>query len=239
MLKSILISVYGIVMLSCGLPGVYGQLNPNLYKELEFFVGAGTTHYLGDVGGSSNDKVGVPALFDNLGLDLINSRIALSLGSRYAFTKNLAVSASINPIWYYGSDEDSEKESRGYYFDSYLLRAGGQLEYYFANRLTGFAPFGFAGLGGMLFWVDSRDTRGQRAEMRGSGDFMFGLGTRFPGRSRLTHSVHLSFHYYFTDLVDGLAGSLKRNDTGFTLMYQANLEWLANFIYDHRGLIRN
>lgn len=213
-----------------------GQVTRNIYEELELIGGIGTTHYFGDIGGSRGDLIGVAALFDNLGLDVENSRLATRLGARYAFNKSMAVSVHLSPMFYYGSDERSSKAYRGYWFDTYILAFTAQYEYYFANRLTGYSPYGFAGLGGLAYWVDANHFPSKK--MNEAMDITMGFGMRFPTRSKLTHSVELGFHYYLTDRLDGLQGALKRNDTGFTLLYMINFEWLANFIYDHRGLIR-
>ncbi|MCD6332377.1 MAG: hypothetical protein J7L89_03805, partial [Bacteroidales bacterium] len=198
----------------------------------------GTTNYLGDVGGSSDHLGGFVALFDNLGVDPMNTRLAIEIGSRYVFKKNLAISLYASPMLYYGSDLNSSKEARGYYFDTYIFELGSHFEYYFANRMTGFAPYGFAGLGGLLYWVNANHTS-DPIKTRMANDLMFGIGTRFASKHKLTHSLELGFHYYLTDYIDGLPGYLKRNDTGFTLLYSISFEWVANFIYDYRGLIRD
>ena len=214
----------------------HAQPQQNIYKEMELFGGINTTHYLGDVGGSSDDKIGLAAVFDNLGFDPLSSRLGLTFGSRYVFAKNMAVSAHLSPMFYYGSDENSSKERRAYYFNTFLFETSGRFEYYFANRITGFAPFGQLGLGGLLYWFNPRNAGADKT--RTALDLIIGVGTRLPSMNKLTHSFEVSFHYYFTDLLDGFQGNRQLNDTGFTLHYYLNFEWVASFIYDHRGLIR-
>lgn len=224
-----------LILLTAGKQG-YGQLRSPEFEELELFGGIGTTHYFGDIGGSRGDMTGIFALYDNLGLDIENSRLALRFGVRYAVFNRLALTLHFSPMVYYGSDERSSKAARDYWFDCWILSLNSHLEYYFAKRLSGFSPYAYGGIGGLAYWLDARHFDGDLS--RSTMDVTVGFGMRLPSRSRLTHSLELGFHYYLTDYLDGTPGSLKRNDTGFILMYQLNLAWMANFLYDHRGLIR-
>jgi hypothetical protein len=225
-----------LLVFAIGVPA-QSQLLKKLYKDVEVFVGTGTTNYFGDIGGKDMNISGVQAVFDNLDIDLWQTRMMLVGGARFTPAKNFAVSMLLSPVFIRGSDLRSNYAWRGYEFKTSIFEASVQGEYYFANRLTGIAPYGFAGLGGMVYSIKNNQST-TRSKWYPGNTFIFGLGSRFPAKNRLTHTLDFSFHFTASDFLDGYSTPRKSKDLFFVLSYKANFELLTKWYFDHRGLVR-
>ena len=216
---------------------IFAQVNSAAYyRSIEVFGGMGTTHYFGEVGGPGNNYSGFFAALDNLGFDPSQSRLGWSIGSRFEFRRDMALTASLNPLWISGSDQYSKRESRGYAFDAIVVEGSVNYEYYFAGRMTGFAPYGGFGLAASVYRYKQKQHQWER--LLYSPVLIFTIGARLPSRSKITHSIELGYHYMYTDFMDGLNGTLKIGDSYYFLKYLINFELEKTFVYDHKGLIR-
>lgn len=206
------------------------------YRSIEVFGGMGTTHYFGEVGGPSNSYSGFLAPLDNLGLDPLQTRLGLSIGSRYLFRKDMSITASLNPLWISGNDKNSLRESRGYAFDALVVESSLSYEYYFARRMTGLAPYGGFGVAASVYRF--RQKQQKWSKLYYSPVLIYSIGTRLPSHSKITQVIELGFHYMLTDFLDGLNGSKKVGDSYYFIKYVANFELEKTFAFDHKGLIR-
>ncbi|MBT3242861.1 MAG: hypothetical protein HN352_06910 [Bacteroidetes bacterium] len=207
------------------------------HQSYEVFVGMGSTHYFGEVGGPSDKYQGLFATLDNLGLDPTQSRLGWTLGGRYEFREEMALALAINPLWISGSDLNSKKEDRGYGFDVVLLEFAGNYEYYLAQRFTGLAPYATVGLAASVYRTREK-LQPHWTKLQYTPAIIFGLGTRFPSRTDLTHSIELGFHYMWTDRLDGIKGSREVGDTFYFIKYCVNFELDKTYLFDYRGLVR-
>ncbi len=207
------------------------------YQSYEFYMGVGSSHYFGEVGGASGTFRGLPAVVDNLGLDYENSRLNGTLGLRFEFRKDMAIRAGLHGVWIAGNDRWSANQKRGYAFDAILFGVVADYEYYLAQRMTGTAPYLSAGLGAFVYRWKLQNSN-QWTRLLYTPAVRFGIGTRLPSRGKLTHSVQVNFNYLISDFVDGINGARDIGDTFYTLSYVLNFELDKNFLYDHRGLIK-
>ena len=130
-----------LFMLAAGFQ-VQGQVLKKIFSEIEFIGGLGTTNYFGDVGGEDLDTKGIRVFFDKADIDLWQTRVALMTGLRVSNSKKFSFSMLLSPTFLSGSDERSKyaTEGRHYSFKTSLFELSLQGEYYFADRMTGFAP---------------------------------------------------------------------------------------------------
>ncbi|MCD6346115.1 MAG: hypothetical protein J7L96_01715, partial [Bacteroidales bacterium] len=179
------------------------QVSASFYnRSYEVFLGMGSTHYFGEVGGSSETYSGLIATLDNLGADPLQTRLGWTLGARYEFRTEMALSGAISPVWLSGSDQYSKKASRGYGFDVVLVEFSGQYEYYLAKRMTGMAPYITTGLAASVYRTRKKEQI-HWTKLLYTPAIIFGLGTRLPSHTPLTHSLEIGFHYLVTDNLDG------------------------------------
>ena len=216
-------------------PAVKAQFGRSLYKDAEVFVGTGTSNYFGDVGGQDSRITGVQAIFDHLDIDLWQTRMMFTSGLRVTPWKSFSLSGQFSPIFIAGNDLRSDRAARAYQFHTTILELSLQGEYYFANRLTGVAPYGFIGLGAMGFWRWA-DYKNKNIFDYGTS-YIFGIGTRFPTKNRFTHALDMSFHFSSTDWLDELPPNGNK-DILFLISYKLNFELYTKWYYDHRGLVR-
>ncbi len=213
------------------------QINAaSYYRSIEVFGGMGTTHYFGEVGGPSNDYSGFIAALDNLGFDPLQTRLGWSIGSRYEFRKDMALTLSVNPLWLGGSDKYSQRENRGYAFDAIVVESSLNYEYYFARRTTGLAPYGAFGVAASIYSFKKKNENW--SSLYYSPVMIFTIGTRLPSHSRITQGIEIGYHYMLTDFMDGLNGSKRVGDSYYFIKYLINFELEKSFVYDHKGLIR-
>ncbi len=206
------------------------------YKEVEAFLGGGTSSYFGDVGGTDSKITGVQAVFDHLDIDLWQTRFALTGGARIMPKQYLAISAQISPILLSGNDLRSNYAYRGYAFNTTILEISAQAEYYIANRMTGFAPYVFGGVGGMVFGY--KNNQGDKRKWDTGNTFILGLGSRFPETRRITHSIDFAFHFTTTDYLDGFPTPRKSPDLFFLISYKVNFNVFTLLTYDYRGRVK-
>lgn len=231
--------IFSILIFLAFLTGapLQAQLMRNFYKDIEVFGGIGTASYFGDVGGKDSKITGARALFDNLDIDLWQARPMATAGLRVNPFKYLAISGQLSPILLSGNDLRSNYASRGYAFRTRIWEICLQGEYYFADRITGYAPYLSAGFSGMFFSFKNNKSE-SRSKWYPGNSLVIGLGTRFPTKDRLTHSLDASFHFTGTDFLDGFKTAKNSKDLFFVLSYKANFQLYTAWYYDHKGLVR-
>lgn len=206
------------------------------YKASEIFGGIGSTHYFGDVGGPSGTHTGFSALVDNFGLDLEQTKYGGIIGYRYIRNNKIAFSAQLAPLLISGSDVNSRLELRGYSFYTYVVEASARVEWFISDRVTGLAPYAFAGLGGIAYNVKDMANQVWSGITFGN-NFHLGMGFRLPSRSRFTHAIEVGFRYCSQDDIDLMKGPQAVGDTYYVFAYIVNLDLDRTFIYDHKGRI--
>ncbi len=218
--------------------GSFGQayISKN-YKALELYGGIGTTHYLGDVGGTSGDKGGLMSMVDNFGFDFEQSRYGGVIGFRYIRNESFAFCFQVAPLLLSGNDKNSRLEDRGYSFFTYLVEPSLRVQYFLSNRITGLAPYLFSGVGGMIYNVKDRQHQLWSGVQYGS-NVMLGIGTRLPSNSAFVHSFEVGFRYCFQDDLDLLVGPYDVGDTYYVLAYFFSLNLDRTFVYDHTGKVK-
>jgi len=215
---------------------VEAQLAGN-YRSYEAYVGLGSTHYFGEVGGSSGTYNGLAGVVDNLGIDWDQSRMNGIGGLRFEFRKDMAIRAGFNAAWISGDDKYSAHRDRGYAFEAIVVMLAADYEYYIARRMTGVAPYLSAGLGASVYRWKKKESNSWTRLLYSPG-VRFGLGSRIPSRGKITQSIEVQFNYMITDYLDGINGSRDIGDTFYMLTYAINFELDKTFLYDHRGLIK-
>lgn len=215
---------------------IKAQMKTFWYKEVETFFGIGTTNYFGDIGGADSKITGAQAAFDHLDIDLWQTRVMFTGGARVTPLENLAISAQLSPIFLSGNDLRSNYAYRGYSFKTTVIELSTQVEYYFANRMTGFAPYVFGGVGGMVYRC--KNNRNDKPKWNTGNTFIIGLGSRFPETRRLTHSLDFAFHFTTTDYLDGFATDQKSPDLFFLISYKLNFNVFTLLTYDYRGRVK-
>lgn len=205
-------------------------------KDSEVFFGVGSTNYFGDIGGRDRTITGAQAFFDHLDIDLWQTRVMLTAGARATPWKSVAISAQLAANFLSGNDLRSNYAWRGYAFNTSVIECSAQVEYYFAHRITGFAPFGFAGFGAMYYqYANNEDVT---SKWYPGNTILLGLGIRFPELKRVTHSLDAGFHFATTDNLDGYKSDRGSSDLFFVISYKLNLKVYSLWHYDHRGLVK-
>jgi hypothetical protein len=213
------------------------QLVRNFYKDIQLFGGVGTTSYFGDVGGKDSKIVGARAVFDNLDIDLWQVRSMVTAGIRINPFKNTAFTFQLSPVYLSGNDQRSNYESRGYSFNTWVVEGSFLMEFYFADRITGLAPYAIAG-GSAMVYSFKNNSMIERSKWYTGNSVIFGLGTRFPSKTRFIHSLDASFHFTTTDFLDGMNSAKNSKDIFFVLCYKVHFQLYTSWYYDHKGLIR-
>jgi hypothetical protein len=209
----------------------------NFYKEMEVYGGLGAAAYFGDIGGKDSKITGPRALFDNLDIDLWQVRPLMTAGLRVNPFKYLAFSVQISPTRLSGNDLRSNYASRKYEFKTSVWETALLAEFYLADRVTGYAPYGTIGLSGLLFrYTDGASD--QRSPVHAASGLIMGFGTRLPSSGRITHSLDACFHFTSTDRLDGYQTPKDSKDLFFTLTYKFNFLLYSAWFYDHKGLVR-
>ena len=207
------------------------------YSAIELYVGLGTTHYFGELGGESGTVRGLGGVIDNLGIDIEQSRYGGVVGFRYILNKTFAFTAHLSPMLLAGSDINSRNAERAYTFYSYVVEGAVSGEMFIANRLTGAAPYLMMGIGGLAYnskasWIAPSKWSG----LTFGSDMLMGIGVRFPLNHKYTQSVEAGFRYAFQDDIDRIGNGMI-GDTFFVLNYKINMDLDKVFVYDHRGRI--
>lgn len=234
----------GILFLLVSGYQLQAQLLKKFFSEIEIIGGLGTTHYFGDIGGQDPDIKGVRAFFDNLDIDLWQTRVALTAGLRVASTKSFTMSLQIAPMILSGSDQRSKyaKQGRNFAFNTKLAELSLQGEYYFANRMTQFAPYVFAGIGAIAYSVDYTENTlnpdPASTPWYAGNTFIFGLGARLPPKNKFIHTIDFGYHFTTTDFLDAFKTDRSSNDLFFQLSYKINIQVYNNWFSDHKGLVR-
>lgn len=196
-------------------------------ERLEAFAGVGTNHFMGDLGGGSQDAAHFFGVRD---MDWEYTRPTIQVGVRYRILQEL----SVKPVFTYGylrgddaSSGSEGRRKRNLSFRSHLLELGTQVEYYFIkeremakytfssmramNRLS---AFGFIGGGGFYFnpqakldgeWHDLQPlkTEGQDSPYsKFAGYLSMGLGAKFRLQQRISIGLEISNRYTTTDYLD-------------------------------------
>jgi hypothetical protein len=238
------------------LPGIQAQSQVlrNFYKDIEVYIGTGTANYFGDIGGQgledpANTGV-ILKVLDKLDVDIMQTGMMGVAGVRLTPSKSYALNLQISPLFLRGSDKNSAYQyryGRNFIFNATAFEINLLGEYYFANRITGTSPYGFAGLGG-VFFTGSKNfdianghtvpNKIPYVHYQSSGvSVIFGFGTRFPAKNQYSSSLDFSFHYT-SDLLDGYKTNSKSPDLFFVLSYKLNIELATKWYYDHKGLVR-
>jgi hypothetical protein len=205
-------------------------------KDSEVFLGLGTTNYFGDIGGRDRTISGPQAFFDHLDIDLWQTRMMCSAGARVTPWKSVAISTQAALILLGGNDLRSNYAWRGYNFKTSVVEFSAQAEYYFAHRITGFAPFGFLGIGAMFYKYEN--SLNVVSKWDSGNTILLGAGIRFPELKKFTHALDAGFHFTTTDYIDGYSTERQSSDLFFIISYKLNLKVFSLFYYDHRGLVK-
>jgi len=205
-------------------------------KDSEVFFGMGSTNYFGDIGGRDRTVTGPLAFFDHLDIDLWQTRIMFSAGARATPWKSVAISGQLATCFLSGNDLRSNYAWRGYAFKTSVIELSAQGEYYFAHRITGFAPYGYLGLGGMLYKYSNNQN--VTSKWYTGNTILLGFGLRFPELKRITQSLDAGFHFTTTDNLDGFKTPRNSKDLFFLVCYKVNFKVFSLFYYDHRGLVK-
>ena len=206
------------------------------YQEVEAFFGIGSSNYFGDIGGADSKITGWQAAFDHFDIDLWQTRVALTGGARIMPLPFLAISAQLSPIFLSGNDARSNYAYRGYSFNTSIIELSAQVEYYIANRMTGFAPYVFGGVGGMGYGYKSNAI--DKRTWDTGNTFILGFGSRFPQTHKITHSLDFAFHFTTTDYLDGFSTDRKSPDMFFLISYKINFNVFTLLTYDYRGRVK-
>jgi len=211
-----------------------------VFKEMEVIGGFGTTNYFGDIGGQDSKIVGLQGFFDQLDIDLWQTRMMLVTGVRVAPIKQATLSFQIAPTWISGSDLRSDQASRGYEFSTFITEFSLQAEYYLShamNPLTGLSPYLIGGIGGSYYAF--RNNRSEaRSKYYPSYITILGIGTRLPAKPPFSHSIDIAYHFAGTDFMDGYKSDKNSKDLYFVISYKASLQFFSSWFYDYRGLVR-
>jgi len=206
-------------------------------KALEVYGGIGSTHYFGDVGGSSNGKYdGLRAIVDNFGLDIEQTKYGGMVGFRYIPNNIFAISTQVAPLLISGSDQNSHLEERGYSFFTYVVETSARAELFISRRVTGFAPYIFTGFSGLIYNAKDRQHQKWSGVSYGS-NILVGFGARLPSKNHLTHALEVGFRYCFQDDIDLMPGLNLVGDTYYLVAYIINMDLNRTFIYDSKGRI--
>ncbi|MFH0760417.1 MAG: hypothetical protein V2A67_02795 [Bacteroidota bacterium] len=237
-----------LLLISFGSNSFPQASNQRLFKYFEVYGGIGSSHFFGDIGGSSLHKPllqGPLSPLDNfLDFDPQSSRLSLSLGARYLFDRTFAVSAQIAPIWLSGSDKGSRYNNsimyRDYSFNAFLTEFHGQGEYYFLRRYTGVNPYVSVGFGG--FVGRSRLSRPEQPPLETlvNGLYLSGaFGLRFSKNKLWTSSIELGYRNGFLrkDFIE-LINSGYGNDCYYLIQYKLSYHLTRGSIYSRKGFVR-
>lgn len=209
--------------------------------ELQF--GAGTTHYFGDIGGTTHDNnwLGVRDF------EILRSRPAISGAIRFFHSKYLSYGASASMGWLSGSDLGGRNELRDYVFNTFIFEPAGRVEYYplrdlptrrrgidsrgMVRNYTTISAYVFAGAGVVLYRPMPNDNLRQRREradiQHGSVTMVLpaGIGAKFGIRSFVDLGVEIGGRYTMSDYLDGFTSpAAQANDiyyiTTISLVYR-------------------
>ena len=103
-------------------------------ERMDVFFGAGTNHFMGDLGGGSKDAAHFLGVRD---IDLYATRPVLQVGIRYRIIEQLAIKPTITYAFLKGDDANSGnlgRQMRNLNFHSHIWELGAQLEYYFIKE---------------------------------------------------------------------------------------------------------
>lgn len=223
---------------------VQAQFFKKFFSEIEVIGGLGTTNYFGDIGGKDPEITGARVFFDNLDIDVYQTRMMAVAGLRLANNKNYSFSLQFAPVFISGSDERSKYvyEGRHYAFSTRMLEVSFQGEYYFSDRMTRFAPYVFGGLGAIGYSVEytenSLNPEPQKTSWKTANTFILGLGGRLPTRSKFVHTFDIGYHFSTTDFLDAFITDRKTKDLFFAITYKINFQLYNSWYMDHRGLVR-
>jgi hypothetical protein len=229
-------TVLFIIGFPAGLAG-QNQTVRNILKDIEVFGGLGASLYFGDVGGKDSKITGPQAVFDNLDIDLWQVRGMITGGIRinpYPFS---AFDIKTAMILVSGNDLRSNYAARAYAFNTWIWETSLTWEYYFAKKVTGFAPYTIIGAGGMLYSFKNNQST-VRSTIYTGNSLVMGMGLRLPTLTRFTHSIDGTFHFTTTDFLDGFKTSKNSKDLVFTLTYIIHFQLYTSWYYDHRGMVR-
>ncbi len=225
-----------LLLLATALNG-QSKLVQNVLKDIELFAGVGSTLYFGDVGGKDSKITGTRMLFDNLDIDLWQARPMASFGVRINPMKNIALSVQFSPMLISGNDLRSNYASRGYAFKTRIYEIAVIPEFYFADRITGYAPYVIAGFSG-FFYSFKNNVSVNASKWYSGNSVILGIGTRFPSETRYFQSLDAAFHFTSTDFLDGFKTEKNSSDIFFVLCYKIHFQTYSSWYYDHRGLVR-
>jgi len=218
--------------------------NVRLFRYFELYGGIGSSHFFGDIGGSSlhNPILKGPwKSFDNfLDFDPQSSRLSLSIGARYLFDRTFAVSAQLAPVWLSGSDQwsryNNDSIQRNYSFNTYMLELHGQAEYYFLRRYTGLNPYLAVGFGG---FVGRSYLSWQPTDEIINGLYLSGsVGIRFSRNKLWTSSVEIGYRNGIRkDFIEWINTGFG-NDCYYLVQYKLSYHMNRGTIYTRKGFVR-
>ena len=214
------------------------ESNLRLFRFFEVYGGIGTSHYFGDIGGASTRWPGFLDKIDNFrDFDLLETRVSLSGGARYIFNRSFAVSGQLAPIWLSGDDAGSIHHDRGWSFNTYMLEASGQFEYYWLRKHSGFNPYFLAGFGATARYTVAYYPHLSTAFYTGNV-ILGGFGFRLSNNKAWTHSAELAYHHALSDYIEMFNGQTGKNDGYYTVQYKLSRNLTRGTIYNNRGLVR-
>jgi len=215
-----------------------GQLsNQRKFNYFEAFGGIGSTHYFGDIGGSTR-KSKLFKRFEDF--DIYETRFAIHAGLRYQINKHFAASVNLIPGLIAGDDKYSINRNRGYEFHSLIVDGAAQIEYYFLPWTTKTRPYVFAGLDATA-WISNNIYQAEadrQIKMRNTWGKHVGFGFRKELNSLNSYGLNVGLHSSASDFIDGYNGTTDINDMYYYVLFEYSSRIAKRSIYNRKGKLR-
>ena len=211
--------------------------NQRDFSYFEFKAGLGTTHYFGDIGGANTRKQIFKRFED---FDLFETRFAFMGGLRYQINNSFAFSLNLIPGLIAGDDKYSLNRNRDYKFQSIIVDAAGQFEYYLLPWTAKIRPYIFGGLDATA-WVSNNVfelEEDRQIKLRNTWARHAGLGFIKEINADSNYGVNIGFHHSFSDFIDGYNGGTDVTDMYYYILFEYSTKIAKRSIYNRKGKIR-
>lgn len=206
--------------------------------QIEIFGAAGSSHFLGDLGGKP-----IRGTNDISDLDLLSTRWGIAAGARIFLTKKLAIRANIIAAQVSGDDKytiNTERNGRNSNFFSPIVEGSAMFEFHLSRKLSRYGDgsgglYVFGGVG-MFYFEPKTKYDGEVVNLRPLGTegqyyrddldpykntsycIPFGIGYRFALRNGGLLGIELNTRKTFTDYIDDVSTTFADKD----LLLQSN-----------------
>jgi hypothetical protein len=191
-------------------------------ERIDAYVGVGTNHFMGDLGGGAEDAAHFLGVRD---IDWQKTRPTVQIGVRYRILQELAVKPTFTYAFITADDATSGsygRYRRNLHFRAQLFELGAQFEYYFLKEkemakytfasmraINRFSAYAFVGGGGFYFEP--------KAELNGEWHKLRPLNTEGQGQPSYeyngeTYTPDEPYQPFAAYLSMGLGGRYKLND---------------------------